>query len=126
MSMYLLLVLADILFSSTFIFNQKFQKTRGEGVDSTLLFQIYMSLVTVLVMLALNKLHFRATWFSLVMGTVYAIDITLYIYFSMKAFKTANLSVYSIFAMLGGMILPFFYGTVFRGEEITFMVYEKK
>ena len=73
-------------------------------------------------------------------GILYAADIALYFYFSMKAFSTANLFVFSIFAMLGGMIVPFVYGIVFCNEGITFaklvscilitislvMTYEKK
>jgi len=37
----------------------------------------------------------------------------------LKALATANLSVYSIFMMLGGMLLPFSYGILFLQEPLT-------
>ena len=40
-------------------------------------------------------------------------------YFSMKAFAVANLSVYSVFSMLGGMLLPFLLGVGFYDEKLT-------
>lgn len=119
MAMYLLLVAAAIFYAMQFIFNQKFQQSKGTGVDATLLFQIVVSVVGGCLMLVLNRFHISVTWFSGVMALLYAVDIMLYIYFSMKAFANGNLSVYSIFAMLGGMILPFVYGTAFCHEGIT-------
>ena len=119
MGMYFLLVIVAILFSTTFIFNKNFQKSRGDGCDSNLLFQMNTAMVTVFLMLVLNRFRIEVTLFSVIMGVVYAIDIILYIYFCLKAFCTANLSVFSIFAMLGGMILPFIYGTAFCDEGIT-------
>lgn len=119
MSMYLLLVAAAILFAIQFIFNQKYQQSKGEGCDAALLFQIYVAVASGCLMLLLNRFYIKLTLFSVMVAVFYAVDIILYIYFSMKAFANANLSVYSIFTMLGGMILPFVYGTVFCDEGIT-------
>ncbi|MBE6541948.1 MAG: hypothetical protein E7672_05830 [Ruminococcaceae bacterium] len=117
--MYLLLAVAAILFSTQFIFNQRYQKGRGDGIDSSLLFQMYTAFANVIVMLILNQFHMRVTPFSLIIGLIYSVDIILYLHFSLKSFASANLSVYSIFAMLGGMVLPFICGTVFFSEGIT-------
>jgi len=106
MTMYLLLVAAALLYAMQFIFNQKFQQSKGAGVDASLLFQINVAVVGGCLMFILNRFHVVVTWFSAIMALLYAVDIMLYIYFSMKAFENANLSVYSIFAMLGGMICP--------------------
>ena len=116
--MYWLLIIAAMLFAIQFIFNQKFQESRGDGCDSALMFQMHVAVVSGCLMLILNYFHINITLFSVIMA-VYATDIILYIYFSMKAFAHANLSVYSIFVMLGGMILPFIYGTVFCDESVT-------
>lgn len=117
--MYLLLVIAAMLFAAQFVFNQRFQNLRGSGLDSTLLFQMNVGMATIILMLLLNRFHIRVTLFSAIMALILAIDTMCYLYFSMKAFVSANLSVYSIFAMLGGMLLPFVYGTAFCNEEIT-------
>lgn len=119
MSMYLLLIAAAMLYAIQFIFNQKFQQSRGDGCDSALMFQMNVAIVGGCLMLILNHFHIKVTLFSGIMAMLYAVDIILYIYFSMKAFANANLSVYSIFAMLGGMILPMIYGIVFCDEGVT-------
>lgn len=119
MIMYLLLVVAAMLYAVQFIFNQKYQQFRGDDCDSTLLFQMNVAIVGAGLMFLLNQFQIRVTWFSAIMALLYAADVVLYIYFSMKALAVTNLSVYSIFAMLGGMVLPFVYGTVFCSEGIT-------
>ena len=50
--------------------------------------------------------------FSVKSGVAYRVDMESPI----KAFTYANLSVYSVFAMIGGMVLPFVYG-IMCGEE---------
>lgn len=117
--MYLLLVIAAILFSVQFMFHQKFQQTRGDGADTSLLFQLNVGIVISLLMFIMNQFRIRVTLFSLVLAFALSLVILSYMYFSMKAFKSADLAVYSIFAMLGGMLLPFVYGTVFCKEGIT-------
>lgn len=117
--MYVLLIVAALLFAVQFIFQQRYQNDNGTGIDATLLFQIHTALVMVLLMLILNRFQIQLTLFSVALGFIYAIDVILFIFSSMKAFSIANLSVYSIFAMLGGMIVPFVYGTAFCDEGIS-------
>ena len=57
--------------------------------------------------------------FSIGVSGVYALCYILMTYYSLKAFYVANLSVYSVFTMLGGMMLPFIVGTLFYNEEIS-------
>ena len=54
--------------------------------------------------------------FSVILAFVYTASGLLMVYFSLKAFSVANLSVYSVFSMLGGMLLPFLLGVFFFNE----------
>ncbi len=116
---YIMTLVADLLFALQFLFNQQFRKRNGDGIDSTFTFSLYTNGISFLILLVLNgfKLHF--TWFSLLISGIYAIVILGYAYSGLKSFATANLSVYSIFAMLGGMVLPFAYGVIFCDEAFT-------
>ncbi len=58
--------------------------------------------------------------FSLLICTFSALSGILFTYASIKSFQTVNLSAYSVFSMLGGMLLPFVYGII-CGESITLM-----
>ena len=61
-------------------------------------------------------MHFEFSVFSMTVAVVYALTCIALSYSSIKAFTYANLSVYSVFAMIGGMVLPFVYG-IMCGEE---------
>lgn len=119
MYMYGLLILAALLFATQFLFNQQFRALRGDGIDSTIIFSGYFNGISFLIMLILNKFHFEINWFSLLIAVIYSAAILGYQYAGLKSFATANLSVFSIFAMLGGMLLPFAYGVIFCKEDFT-------
>ena len=72
-----------------------------------------------LLMLVLNGFHLRVTAFAVGMAIAYSVSSLLNVYFALKAFTTANLSVFSVFSMLGGMLLPFALGIAFYGEPLT-------
>ena len=89
--MYLLLVIAALLFSIQFMFNQKYQQSGG-GVDSSLLFQVNVGILIIIMMLMMNQFRIRITVFSLVLAFVQGLVLISYLFFSMKAFKSANLT----------------------------------
>ncbi len=116
---YFLVVSAVILFSLQFLFNQRFEQSRGESLKSALEFSLYKSIVIIFIMLVISGFKVKITTFSIVMAVIYAFSGIAMTVFSMKAFAVANLSVYSVFSMLGGMLLPFVLGVGFYNEELT-------
>lgn len=116
---YFLVLSAVVLFSLQFLFNQRFQQNRGESLKSALEFSLYKSVVIVIIMLIIGKFSIQITPFSVFMAALYAVSGIAMTAFSMKAFAVANLSVYSVFSMLGGMLLPFVLGIGFYNEELT-------
>ena len=118
--MYLILILAALLFAVQFLFNQQYRLLKGEGLDATMTFSLYTSAISFVILLVLGGFRLHITWFSLVIAVLYAAVCLLSSYAGLKAFGTANLSVYSIFMMLGGMLLPFAYGILFANETFTF------
>ena len=121
---YVLVIISTVLFSLQFLFNQRFQQTYGTGMKATQVFSLYKSLVIILMMLLISGFKVQFSWFSLGMATVYAVSSIAMGYYSLKAFSVANLSVYSVFSMLGGMILPFFLGVLFydEGDNLVFKI----
>ena len=118
--MYLLLILAAFLFAVQFLFNQQYRRLKGEGLDATMTFSLYTSAISFVLLFALGRFQLHITWFSLLIAVLYAAVCLLSSYAGLKAFGTANLSVYSIFMMLGGMLLPFAYGILFANEALSF------
>ena len=118
--MYLLLILAAFLFAVQFLFNQQYRRLKGEGLDATMTFSLYTSAISFVILFALGRFQLHITWFSLLIAVLYGAVCLLSSYAGLKAFGTANLSVYSIFMMLGGMLLPFAYGILFANEALSF------
>ena len=116
---YVLLISAAILFSSQFLFQQKYQNECGMTWSAALNFNIYSGIAGFFLMWLLGKGHLEFSWFSLGVAVVYAAVNITYNYASLKSFDTVNLSAYSMFSMLGGMVLPFGYGILWNGEELT-------
>ena len=116
---YLLLIVATVLFACQMFFNQQFQRLRGNTLAASLVFSTYTNIVIFFLMLCINGFRMEWSWFSVGMAFVRTvIDIT-YGYCSIKALSCANLSVYTTFAMLGGMLLPFVYGVTLAEEALT-------
>lgn len=115
--MYALLTFAALLFAIQFLFNQQFRKFNGDGDDSTVIFAGYTHGISFLIMLVLSGFKLEFTWFSVLIAAIYAVVVLGYNYASLKSFATANLSVFSIYAMLGGMLMPLAYGIIFCNEE---------
>lgn len=116
---YLLLILATVLFAFQFFFNQQFQRLRGNTLEASLVFSTYVHGVICLMMLCINGFVWRWSWFSAGMALIRAVMDVAFVYCSIQSLACANLSVYSNFSMLGGMLLPFVYGIVFAGEPVT-------
>ncbi len=118
--MYLLLILAAFLFAVQFLFNQQYRRCKGEGLDATMTFSLYTSAISFVILFVLGGFSLHITWFSALIAVIYAAVCLLSSYAGLKAFGAANLSIYSIFMMLGGMLLPFAYGILFANEALTF------
>ena len=116
---YILLIISAFLFSMQFLCQQKYEENCGTEFGSALSFSMYKGVSILLMMLILNRFKLEFEWFSFWISGVYALCYILMIYFSLKAFSVANLSVYSVFTMLGGMIVPFIVGITLFSEGIS-------
>lgn len=116
---YGVLLAAVTMFSFQFLFNGIFEKEYGNGLRSMFVFSAGSSLVGFIVLFVINGFRFEFTWFSMLMAFFAALDSIGYTYFSLKSLGRINLSLYSMFAMLGGMILPSVAGILFYNEDLT-------
>lgn len=116
---YLMLIIATVLFAFQFFFNQQFQRLRGNSLEASLTFSAYVHSVICVMMLCINGFQWHWSWFSAGMALIRAAMDVTFGYCSIQALACANLSVYSTFSMLGGMLLPFIYGIAFAGEAFT-------
>lgn len=113
---FLVIIVAAVMFSFQFVFNDGFRREAGSSLNASLKFTLYSSFAGLIVLLVINKLHMEVSLFSVLTACVYSAVCISLSYASIKAFSYANLSVYSVFSMIGGMVLPFLY-SIMCGEE---------
>lgn len=116
---YALISLAAVFFGVQFFFNDIYQKKEGSGLSAAYLFILLTSLARVIMMFFLNGMRVEFSWFSLGVSLIYALVNVGFSYCSIKALQYANLSLFSIFTMLGGMLVPFITGILFWKEPLT-------
>lgn len=118
---YSMIIFASLLFSVQFMFTGGYSKDSGSSWRSVVVHSFYGSVAGIIFALLMNKFHFEFSFFSLGMAAISALNGFILSNCSIKVLEKANLSVYSMFMMLGGMILPVLYGIIFGGEELTIM-----
>lgn len=116
---YIFVIIADLLFALQFLFNQQFRKRNGDGLDQTFTFSMFTNGISFLLLFIINGFTLQINLISFIIALVYSVVILGYSYSGLKSFATANLSVYSIFAMLGGMIMPFAYDVILNPERFS-------
>lgn len=114
-----LIVFATFLFSVQFVFNDVYQRGEGANVVTSMLFSGLTSLAGCVMLVLTNADAFQYSLFSMVLALISAAKNVLSAYLSIMVLSRANLSVYSLYSMLGGMLLPFAYAIAFCGEPLT-------
>lgn len=112
-------MLSVMMFSSCFWMSNKYREISGSGFRATLESNLLGGAAGTVGLLLINGLQLDFTPFTLVMSLWSVINGLCFAVFSRKAMDRVNLSVYSLFAMLGGMVLPFIHSIIFFGEPLT-------
>ena len=116
---YGLVSIAVVMFGFQFFFNDKFEKNSPAGLRSILKFSLGGNIAGLAVLFIINRCRFEFTLFSLIVAIAGALDGIACTFCSIKALGKINLSLYSLFTMLGGMVLPFAAGLLFFDEKLT-------
>lgn len=116
---YALIISAALLFSLQFFFNKGYEKHSGSGFSSAIRLSFYSALIGTVVPLIMNGFVIKFSLFSILFSFVVGMSNIAYSYCAVKALGKANVSYFSMFAMLGGMLLPFLFGIICCGEPLT-------
>lgn len=111
---------AVLLFGISFFFNERYEKHQGGGIVSVMQFSLLSASAGVIALLIINGFSFqRITVFTVLMAIANSLNGLLFTFCAIKALGKINLSLYSLFSMLGGMALPFVGGILFFEESLT-------
>ncbi|MBO7407365.1 MAG: hypothetical protein J6V14_07010 [Clostridia bacterium] len=119
---YLLVGAALVLLVLYFVANKFVQKKLGAGIESALTYTCSRGLLSALLMFAaylvINRRLPEIRPYSLIMAALLAACVCAYMMLGFKIMALGSLSVFTVFLMLGGMIVPYLYGVIFLDEAI--------
>ena len=116
---YGLILLSVAMFGGGFAFQDLYRKKRGSGLCISMEASCIGAVAGLTVLLAINGFAFEYTPFTLLMASWAALNGMAFTFCAFRALDYINLSLFSLFSMLGGMVLPFFQGILFYGEAFT-------
>ena len=116
---YGLILLSVAMFGGGFAFQDLYRKKRGSGLCISMEASCIGAVAGLIVLLAINGFAFEYTPFTLLMAFWAALNGMAFTFCAFRALDYINLSLFSLFSMLGGMVLPFFQGILFYGEAFT-------
>lgn len=116
---YGIIMLAVIMFGFQFLFHQQYAHKFPATVRSVMIFSAGSTLAGLPILWAVNHFQWEFTWFSFLMAFLAAANQIAYSLCSIFALGKTNLTLYTVFSMRGGMVLPFAYGIVLAGEPLT-------
>ena len=116
---YGMIVGAVLLFGISFFFNERYEKYMGGGMLSIMKFSLLSATAGVVVLFFVNGCALQVTPFTVLLALANSLNGLLFTFCSLKALGRINLSLYSLFSMLGGMALPFVGGILFFEESLT-------
>ncbi len=116
---YGLILLSVMIFGGCFALDDLYQRHRGSGIRISMEYALTSALAGVTVLSVINGFRLEYTPFTLQMALLSVLLNFGYTFCTFKALGTINLSLYSVFSMLGGMALPFLQGILVYNESLT-------
>lgn len=116
---YILVSIAVVMYGFMFFTSSEYQKNCGNSLRAALVYSLCTYTTGFVILFIINKFRFELTVFSVLISLAAAVNLLIYSFCSMKSLGKINLSLYSVFAMLGGMMLPSIIGILVYGEELT-------
>ena len=116
---YGIILLAVVFFGGCFALNDVYRRLRGSSLRISMESAFIGSCAGLIVLLAAGGLHIEITLFTLVMALLSSLNGLAFTFCAFRALDRINLSLFSLFSMLGGMVLPFLQGILFFNEPLT-------
>ena len=119
MTDYILILLAVVCFAGQFAFTKLYESSVKQTAITSLVMLIETGMIGALLFLFVGGFRIQITPVSLLFAICFAVVMIPYYMLGIKALSLGSLAVYSMFMMLGGMLVPFFYGVCFLNEPIS-------
>lgn len=118
MQNYLYLLIAGMLLAANFILQKLYQERAGTGLKAGLIFNTLIGLFTAVIFLFILGFKVNFTPYAFILATLMSLFCLLYTLLGFKIIKHGNVSLYTMFLMSGGMMVPYAWGVIFLDEKL--------
>lgn len=116
---YLPVILSVFCIAAQFSFTKLYESRTGRGIEQTAKYTMIAGIVSCFLFLAVARFKPSVSGFSVLMALLFASVTTASGILSLVAMSYGKMSVYTLFMMLGGMLLPFLYGAGLLKEVVS-------
>ena len=112
-------MLSVVMFGGCFMLNDVHRRMRASCLKVSLQGSLLSAVAGVVVLLLVNGFQVHFTFGAVLISFFASLNSIVLSYCGIMALGTINLSLYSLFMMIGGMMLPFWQGIFFYEEKLT-------
>lgn len=116
---YAYILLAVVCFAGQFAFTKLYEGSVRQTTVTALAMLVATGTLGAVLYLFIGGFHISFSLPSFAWAVAFAVVMIPYYTVGIKVLSLGSLAVYSMFMMLGGMLVPFFYGVVFLQEELS-------
>ena len=118
---YVLIFLAALGCGVNFVLAKIYQLEQGNTLKTGSVYNCLIGISGAIIYFVICGFKVEITTFSFIMAVASTLFVGAYTIIGFKIMSMGSMAVYTVFLMLGGMILPYFYGVIFLDEKITLM-----
>lgn len=116
---YTLAIASTMLIALNFAISKKYQFRAGTSLRAGLLFSLATSFCTAIIFCAMGGWNQPFSWFSAIISAAQSTCGIVYTLLGFRILKSGGMSLYSMFLMSGGMLLPYVFGVLFLDEKLS-------
>jgi drug/metabolite transporter (DMT)-like permease len=116
---YILILLAVCCFAAQFAFTKLYEGAVRQTACTSLVMLVCTGLVGALIFLCVGGFSVAFSPISALWAVIFALIMIPYYMIGIKVLSLGSLAIYSMFMMLGGMLVPFFYGILLLNEGMS-------
>lgn len=116
---YIIVTVAVMLLAVNFVIQKQYQRKAGTAIFTSLFFNAFTGFFSAIIIFIINGFRLSVSPFSVLMATLSSSASLLYTMLGFRILKKGNMSLYTLFLMTGGMIVPYIWGILFLEEAAT-------
>ena len=116
---YFIIILAVFCFAGQFAFTKMYESAIKQTTVTALVMLVVTSAIGAILYLFIGGFRVEFSTISVIGAILFALVMIPYYMIGIKVLSLGSLAIYSMFMMLGGMLVPFFYGVWFLKESVS-------